>query len=215
MSSFSRLPDMMSKFEALEKRLSILERTSRLQNASIGSGGLVVRDGGSVTIESPGDLYLMDQNGLVIWRASTDAIQLDGGYETQSGLTVPDSWNTMGTSGVGVVIQVPGGFDRVQFMGMVGVGQSFSGGTEGNVSVQPSVTYRGGTYDGNTYHGPVINSGNSTVSVAQSFWSQTWLTGSATRLEFGLRAARGGTGSAVLANSGNWHATVSTTFKRK
>lgn len=53
----SRRPDdLVASFEEIFRRLRVLESANRLTSASIGSGGLRILDGGSLTVDGPTDV---------------------------------------------------------------------------------------------------------------------------------------------------------------
>ena len=62
----------------LEERIATLERVDRLNAASIGAGGLRVRNGGSITIEG-GDLVIKDAGGTTVATLATSGLELSGG----------------------------------------------------------------------------------------------------------------------------------------
>lgn len=199
-----------NRIQDLEKRVRILERTSKLNSATIGSGGLTVKDGGDITLE--------DVDGNPIWRATEDPIKTQGAWAYKDSISIPTSFTDFGYYTVSdLVIDVPEGFDGGHFLMAVAVGDSFS--TSGNVTVQPGVRWKtkSGAILGPAYaSGTDVNSGNSTVSVANSFWAANIFTPQnaadpIVSIAFGLRAARSGT---EVASSGNWHCTVSQIWRR-
>ena len=79
------------RFSEIERRLRALESANRLTSASIGSGGLRIKDGGKITfLDSSGAvLATLDENGVLVAGAP---VLLDGdGLDIGSGLVVVDS----------------------------------------------------------------------------------------------------------------------------
>lgn len=218
MTNVPKATDLGSRLADLEQRVSKMERTSRLNSASIGRGGLTVRHGGSITIEDPGDLVLALENGDPIWRASQNAMSMAWVQSEQSGLNFPEAWTEYGNgynteSTVSTVRNVPKGFQYGAFFLAVDAGATFSG--EGNLSVQPMFdVYNADTASWVTAGaGPAVNSGNNSVSVANSFWSRFMYlyAGNYTRIRLRLRVARVGT---LSPGSSNWHVSAFVMFTR-
>lgn len=94
------------KWAEVDRRLSALERANSLTRASIGSGGLTIKDAGKLTfLDSNGDpLVTIDQDGAVI---SGAPVVLDGdGLDIAGGLVVV---NGLGLAvGTDVVIDAEG-----------------------------------------------------------------------------------------------------------
>ena len=78
----------------IERRLRALETAGRLTNASIGSGGLVVKDGGSIAIEGGGGLAVKGGG----------SIDIEGG----GGLAVKDGGSIVVEGGDGVELSSSG-----------------------------------------------------------------------------------------------------------
>lgn len=87
--------DFMARLLAVEKGLRILERTSRLNSASIGSGGLHVKDGGGIFIEDGGDLVIEGDGSLRL-------LSEDGETDV---LLVGDTTGSVGEIGRGLVVR--------------------------------------------------------------------------------------------------------------
>ena len=81
MTTTPRLPDLGTRLRKLEKDVQILQRTSRLSNASIGSGGLRIYDGGFIRVEDEGNIYLDDGGDLIVNGGGHIALT-DGGIFT-------------------------------------------------------------------------------------------------------------------------------------
>lgn len=105
--------DFATRIRELERRLSVVERTSKMNSAAISSGGLLVQDSGSVTIESPGDLLLVDPDGTVAWRASEDPVRFEGFQAFQSTDTVTTTLSYFAPT---EVCQIPDGFRGPVFL---------------------------------------------------------------------------------------------------
>lgn len=84
--------------EAVNKRLTNLERSAQLISASVGSGGIIVKDGGQITfLDTIGAaLVTVDENGLLV---AGSPVRLDGdGLDVANGLvTVDDSGLMVGS----------------------------------------------------------------------------------------------------------------------
>lgn len=104
----------------------------------------------------------------------------------------------------------PKGYSIAHINIQVSAGASFGTGT-GNLTVAPFLDYD--TASGNTISGPSINSGNSNIAVANSFWSYT-LTGltQAHFINLGLGVIRGSDSPTPVAGSCNWHLSASIIF---
>lgn len=64
MGNVQRQPTLPTDLADIKKRLAVLERTSRLNSASIGSGGLTVRNGGGIRVEDGGQ-FVVDNGGQI------------------------------------------------------------------------------------------------------------------------------------------------------
>lgn len=64
MTSVPRLPDLGTRIKKLEQDVAIIQRTSRLSNASVGSGGLRIYDGGGIRVEDGGQ-FVVDSGGQI------------------------------------------------------------------------------------------------------------------------------------------------------
>ncbi|SDL14237.1 hypothetical protein SAMN05428985_11026 [Nocardioides sp. YR527] len=104
----------------------------------------------------------------------------------------------------------PQGYSIAHISVQVSAGASF-GASSGNLTVAPYLDYD--TASGNTISGPAINSGNSNIAVANSFWSYT-ITGltQAHFINLGLGVIRGGDSPTPVAGSCNWHLSASIIF---
>ena len=67
------------RWAEMERRISALERANRLTSASIGSGGLTVKDGGAIQVG--GDVVL-DPSGLHVAGGDVVAVHLDSLFQT-------------------------------------------------------------------------------------------------------------------------------------
>jgi hypothetical protein len=213
MSNVPRIRDFPSEWAAIKRRVKTLETASRLRSASIGEGGLTVRDGGSVTIKDPGDLILETSTGEVLWRASEDPVKTTWANQSVSGLsTIPATWTVMGWARR----PVPDFFTTGHFLVMVSVGDTMSGASQGSVSVQPLFRFvrKDGTMSG-WFSGPAIASAENRITVAQSFWGSDFGLGTSntvSHVDFGVNAVRSfGT---ELPGNGNWHVSASVIYKR-
>jgi len=63
MAGTPRIATFPEKIKDLEKRVRIMERSSRLTSASISKGNLTIRDGGNLVIEDGGSLIVRDSAG--------------------------------------------------------------------------------------------------------------------------------------------------------
>ncbi len=195
--------DFVTRFKAMERRLAALERSTSLNGASVSGGDLTVKNGG--------DILLRDATGDVIWKASEDPTVFDADWAENNGLSIPATWTDFYSTRV---LAIPQGFKSGLMQVHCAVGDSFSG--EGNVSVAPIIrcTRADGTFV--VGQGPALNSGNSNISVATSFYlsklnfdtpDSPWASA-----QFGVRCIRVGTEAS--ATSGNWHLSGSILFKR-
>lgn len=193
------------RFIDIERRIEQLSAARRLESATIGKGGLHVRGG---------DLFLEDDDGNVIWKASADPLKTAIAYDSADSLDLATSWTRYGETS-DLVVQVPTSFKKGHLQVFVSAGDTFS--TSGNISVQPAVTFRRQSGATSTFYGPAINSGNASVSVASSFWATNF--GDAAGLDtdpyvsltFGLDAIET---SNTNTTDGNWHVSASAIFKR-
>jgi hypothetical protein len=202
MSNVQKRLTLEDRLKLMEKKIRTLETAARLRSSSVGGGG--------ITVQEPGDIILTDANGVVVWRASTDPLKTASTFEQDSGISIPTVWTDVG----GFSVDIPEGYHSGHFLIVANCGDTFV--TEGNVSVQPIATavYQDGSTS--TGAGPAINSGNSSVSVATSFWSSTFSTvvdpaNPMVRIIVAARVIRNG---AEVAGNGNWHITASIIFKR-
>lgn len=78
MTTPARRSDLPTTLANLEKRVTLLERTSSLSNASIGSGGLIIRDGGSIFLDG-GDLIATNGGHIALANGGIFTMQYVGG----------------------------------------------------------------------------------------------------------------------------------------
>lgn len=188
----ARPNDFAQQIADMQRRLGNLERTSILKSASIGSGGLKIRDGGSITVQEPGDLILQAADGTEDWKASTDALRTDYAWVNVAPITMSTSWTLMATADV----TVPKGFHGLgNYIVAVDCGTALTAGS--NLSVQAAA--RGLHPDG--YHpwsfGPSSNSGSQyttgSTGVATAFWASNFVgSDGLTAIQFGVFAILSG-----------------------
>lgn len=212
--------DLGTRITDLEARLGKMERTSRLNSASIGRGGLTVRDGGVITIKDPGDLIMEDADGDIIWTAKAN-LSTYGWVDArdESAYFEPGTYNIY--MNADSAITVPPGFHYGHFLEFVNVGMMWgipAASGIGNISVAPVFQGGGLGYPWVTLGvGPTVNSGNSSVTVPASTFARNFAgVGEGTpypQLRFGPTAAR--SAGDFTPGSGNWHAAVSVIFTRE
>lgn len=217
MANVPKPNDLGTRLVELERRIGVLERTSRLNSASIGRGGLTVRDGGVITIKDPGDLIMEDADGDEIWSAKAN-LSTYGWVDAAnpSAMDISTAWTDYGAD-ASTQITVPDGFRYGHFLMFVSAGETFDN-VAGNISVQP--VFEAG--DGTTWtqaYGPPVNSGstpsNGGAAVASSVWARNFYNVGAPTWPFirlRLRAVRAG---AVVPNNGNWHVAASVVYTRE
>lgn len=190
------------RFTDIDRKLEQLAAARRLEAATIGAGGLTVKGG---------DIFLKDENGVILWQASKDPTTFSSDWAEDNDMSVPTSWTDVYSP---KTIAIPTGYwySLVQINAMVG--DSFS--TTGNISCAPLIKWT--RQDGTTSVevGPTVNSGNNDVSVANTFYNRTAYFGTAdspwTGVQLGVRMIR--TGAEATATSGNWHLSGAVIFKR-
>lgn len=195
----------------IKRRLAMIERqvqqdraARRLENATIGKGGLHVRGG---------DIFLEDEDGNVLWQASKDPTTFASDWAEDNAMSVPTSWTDVYSP---KVIAVPRGYwySLAQINAMVG--DSFN--PTGNVSCAPLIRWIRADGTSSVEVGPTTNSGNGDVSVANSFYLRTAYFGVSpgaspwTGIQLGVRMVR--VGSELSPTSGNWHLSGAVIFKR-
>jgi hypothetical protein len=144
---------LQRRLELLERRVRIMERTSRLNSASIGEGGLTVRDGG--------DIFLEDAAGNIIWRASTDANVIRSRQRSIENTTLTPGWTPTSMRQV----SVPEGYTQASVLMWAAVGATYA--SVGFCGVQPTLTVSGGPAQG----GPAITSPESRIATVSSMWA--------------------------------------------
>jgi hypothetical protein len=84
---YGGLADRLSR---IEKRLADLERGNRLPSASVGSGGLTIRDAGALRLlDTSGDvLVTLDTAGLSVDGGLVRAVHVDSGIDQFSNATI-------------------------------------------------------------------------------------------------------------------------------
>lgn len=196
----------------LKRRINELARDAerdraarKLEAATIGAGGLHVRGG---------DVFLEDADGNIIWQASTDPVKTVGAYDDDDGLNLPTSWTRFGDT-ASLTVQIPKSYRSGHLQMFVAAGDTFD--SSGNVSVEPVATFtrQSGATGGGV--GPAINSGNGSVSVANSFWAANFNledqidTDPWVSMTFGVNIAESANANTTF---GNWHVAASVIFKR-
>ncbi|MFA5636430.1 MAG: hypothetical protein WC977_11085, partial [Anaerovoracaceae bacterium] len=93
MSATPGMPEyggLADRFSRIEKRLADLERGHRLTSASIGSGGLTIRDAGALRLlDTSGDvLVTLDTAGLSVDGGLVRAVHVDSGIDQFSNATI-------------------------------------------------------------------------------------------------------------------------------
>lgn len=63
MSNTPRRKTLADELATLKKRLYTLERATGLRSASIGEGGLTIKDGGSIRVEEGGEIVVVGEDG--------------------------------------------------------------------------------------------------------------------------------------------------------
>lgn len=192
------------EFRALRRMIEAERAARRLESATIGKDGLHVRGG---------DIFLEDESGAVLWQASRDPTTFSSDWAEDNARSIPTAWTDVYSS---KVMPIPTGYwySLVQINAMVG--DSFS--SSGNVSCAPLIKWI--RQDGTSVVevGPATNSGNSDVSVANSFYLRTAYFGVTepaspwASVQLGVRMIRVGT--ELSATSGNWHLSGAVIFKR-
>lgn len=146
---------------------------------------------------------------------SPTTLSTNSGYIEQGATSIPTTWTVLGYTD----LALPAGFTGTgHFMVMVSVGDSFA--SSSNVSAQPMFRYR--YADGSFspwYAGPAINSGNSTVATASSFWAYqfnatTSQAPAIAGIQLGVNGVRPASVAELNSTSGNWHVAASVFFKR-
>lgn len=127
-------------------------------------------------------------------------------FAEQNATTISTVATLYGDTDPAAAVVVPEGFTRAHVTMIASVGSSFT--TTGSVSVQPALRALS-TVD--WIGGPAINSGNSSVSVATSFWARQLDVTPGETVRLAVNAIRAGT---ATANSGNWHLAASVIFTR-
>lgn len=64
MAQYNDVRSLLDKVTGLERRMLSLETASRVENASVGSGGINIRDGGSLTFREGGELIIGDSSSI-------------------------------------------------------------------------------------------------------------------------------------------------------
>ena len=77
--------DVMRRLADLERQVRVLQAGRRLEAATIGRGGLTVKDGGGVTIRDGGDLQILDGGDVVGQGGSLRFINADGVLQVYMG----------------------------------------------------------------------------------------------------------------------------------
>ena len=93
MSATPGMPEyggLADRFSRIEKRLADLERGHRLTSASVGSGGLTIRDAGALRLlDTSGDvLVTLDTAGLSVDGGLVRAVHVDSGIDQFSNATI-------------------------------------------------------------------------------------------------------------------------------
>lgn len=119
------------RFRRIERELQELRSAKNLQAASVGAGGVTVRDGG--------DFQILDADGNVVFSAKDGPIRTWWQQGDLPATTFPDGgWNEY----LVAVIPVPLGYSTAIVQLFVSAGGTFT--SSGNVGVQPSVDGAGG-----------------------------------------------------------------------
>jgi len=121
------------RFTALERGLAELAAARRLESASIGGGGITVKDGGSVTVENGGDLRILDAGGNVVFSAANGPTRTDIRQVSLEPVALTEAWTDYGA----VNVTPPDGYNVALVQMIATAGVSFSGAGGGNVGVQP------------------------------------------------------------------------------
>lgn len=86
MPQYNLPQDILDTIKDLKNRIEKLERVNVLENATVSSGGITVKDGGDITI--------LDDNGNVIWAATNGPIQVEGQGRAETNFNVTKTVDT-------------------------------------------------------------------------------------------------------------------------
>lgn len=167
-------------------------------SVDVDGGDVNVTGGGSVTVQGDGTFELRDASGDVVWSALDGPLKTKQVFQEDNSMNLATSFTSYGSR----TVNVPNGYTKAAVLLMVSAGSTFSV-SVGNVAVQPVVA---GT------SGPSISSGNSSASVATSFFSTDVTLGPGdTTIELHLKAKQSG---GADSGSGNWHMSGMVLFTR-
>lgn len=85
-----------AQVDNLDLRLGRAERTSRLNNAAISSGGMRIQDTGLLTVRETGSVRLQDSSGQQVWGSTQDATQDRFVIGSDSGLSFTSTFTFYG-----------------------------------------------------------------------------------------------------------------------
>lgn len=206
-----------TRVDNLDLRLGRAERTSRLNNAAISSGGLKIQDSGLLTVRETGSVRLRDSSGQQVWESTQDATQDRVVIGSDSGLSFTSSFTFFGwTEKIPVDVHSWGGpyWIRIDFQAQATIsalsnfsvyGAARSHYTDGSVS---SAFYLGGGANTGTSLGPSTAQGFYVVST-DSILNSNGVDFAG--FSFGVYVAVGGT---ATPGTGSWYVVAEQVSRR-
>lgn len=81
MAYYNEIPTIEGKIKDLERRMSTSETAPRLTASGVGSGGIKINDGGSLTVEDGGGIYINDGGDILVYGGEMSSFTSNGdGY---------------------------------------------------------------------------------------------------------------------------------------
>lgn len=83
--------DLMRRVQDLERKIKVLEGARRLESASVGKGGLTIKDTGSLIVKGGGDISVQDDGTLSVDGSATvgGTLKVTGATEIDGTLLLP------------------------------------------------------------------------------------------------------------------------------
>lgn len=180
------------KFADLQRQLNELRAAKRLQAATIGKGGLTVKDGGNITI--------LDGAGVEVWSALDGPIKSFSHAQSLDSPGLTSSWAEYLT----YTVPIPSGFTSCMISLFTSTGATAAVGGTINVGTRPVA-------NGGALAGPGLATGSATSSPVSVTSAWTWSGPVGTSLTIGVQAFLQG---AITAGTDNVHLSGTVLFLR-